>query len=79
MQHCGVADVEDEVVGVACAFCGRNVAYTTTDPIALGIVNQWRPYVERPDETIYAHRACLFDRLDPELRELMELGRPDEE
>jgi hypothetical protein len=58
-----------EIVEVACAFCARDVEYTDTDPIALGIVDRWRRYEERPDHTFYAHRTCFAERLDPEVRE----------
>lgn len=67
-----MAEPENDEVEVACAFCGEGVAYTDTDPIALGIVERWRPYEERPDDTLYAHRVCFVSRLLPEIRELLE-------
>lgn len=58
-----------EDVEVGCAFCGDGIPYTDEDPIALGIVERWRPYNERPDSTVYAHRACFLAALDEEVRE----------
>ena len=54
---------------VSCAFCGEGVKPTEQDPIALGIVEQWEPSEEQPDWTVYAHRECFLERLQPELRE----------
>lgn len=73
-----MAESIEEVVAVACAFCGEDVEYTDSDPIALGVVEQWRPYDERPDHTFYAHRACFADRLDPEVRESFDEPWDDE-
>lgn len=64
-----MAESIEDGVEVACAFCGDDVEYKDSDPIALGVVEQWRPYDERPDHTFYTHRACFADRLDPEVRE----------
>lgn len=63
---------EEQRVDVACAFCGEGVDYTDDDPIAIGVVERWRPYDEQPDRTLYAHRACLYERLHPEVRELFD-------
>jgi hypothetical protein len=59
----------DGDVAVGCAFCGQGVAYIDEDPIALGVVEQWRPYEERPDHTFYARRGCFAAALHPEVRE----------
>jgi hypothetical protein len=67
-----------EIVEVACAFCGEGVDYTDQDPIALGVVERWRPYEERPDSTFYAHRSCFSERLDPEAREVYDEPWDDE-
>ncbi|MDX6285167.1 MAG: hypothetical protein QOG53_652 [Frankiales bacterium] len=67
-----MAESADHGVQVSCAFCGEGVQYTDEDPIALGIVEHWRPYDEQPDRTFYAHRGCFAANLHPELRELFE-------
>lgn len=56
----------------ACAFCGEAVEFTDEDPIALGVVEQWRPHDEDIDWMVYAHRECFLARLDPEVRALIE-------
>jgi hypothetical protein len=73
-----MADSNDHRVDVTCAFCGQDVEYTDADPIALGVVERWRPYEERPDATLYAHRACLSTRLYPEIREMFDEPWDDE-
>jgi hypothetical protein len=67
-----MAQPEKGEIKVACAFCGTGVDYTETDPIALGIVERWRPYDERPNRTFYAHRACFGAELHREARELFD-------
>lgn len=69
-------DANAPAVEVACAFCGELVEYTDLDPIALGIIERWRPYEERPDTTFYAHRGCFAARLDPDTREIFEEDQP---
>jgi hypothetical protein len=59
----------EELVQVACAYCDEGVEYTDRDPIALGIVERWRPYEEQPDHTVYAHRECFMRTLHPEVSE----------
>ncbi len=71
-------DLSETEVTVACAFCGRGIGYTDLDPIALGIVEHWRPYDERPDSTLYAHRACFSASLHPEVREAFDEQWDDE-
>lgn len=67
-----MGEVSEDHVDVACAFCGEGVEYTDADPIAIGVVERWRPYDERPDGTFYAHRACFAACLHPEIRELFD-------
>ncbi len=57
---------------VACAFCGGGIEYTEEDPIALGVVEHWRPHDEGIDWMVYSHRACFLSRLDDELRETVQ-------
>lgn len=59
-------------VEVSCAFCGATVEASETDPIGIGVIETWRPHDENIDWLIYAHRECLLDRLDPEVREVVE-------
>lgn len=59
----------------ACGFCGAGIEALGLDPLALNIVEGFRGGCELDapaGSTIYAHRACLVKRLEPELRELME-------
>jgi hypothetical protein len=62
-------------VQVACAFCGEGVQYTDIDPIALGIVERWRPYDEYADRHFYAHRACFAANMHADARERFEQDR----
>ena len=57
---------------VACAFCGEEVEYTDRDPIAIGVVEHWRPDEEGIDWMVYAHRACLLSRLTEDVRDDVE-------
>ena len=48
---------------VACAFCGEGIESTHEDPIALGVVEHWRPHDEDIDWMVYSHRGCFLSRL----------------
>ena len=63
-----------EVMLVGCVFCMELITYTDRDPVALGIVNGWRPTKESPDETLYAHRTCLLSRVHPRLTDVSDEG-----
>lgn len=69
----------DEQQEVGCAFCGGGVPYDDSNPIALGVVERWRPDDERPDQTFYAHRECFASRLLPEMREVFDEPWDDDE
>jgi hypothetical protein len=53
---------------VSCAWCGGRVEQSEQDPIAIGVVEQWRPDDEEPDWMVYGHRQCFISTLLPEVR-----------
>ena len=57
---------------VACAFCGEGIEFTGEDPIALGVVEHWRPHDEHLDWMTYSHRRCFVSRLHRETREAVD-------
>jgi hypothetical protein len=59
---------------VACAFCGADVAYSESDPTALDVIEAWRPWLDQVASTLYCHRQCLRQRLDPEVRAVFDIG-----
>lgn len=42
---------------MACAYCDQAVDYTDSDPVAVALIEHWRPWDEDADHTFYAHRA----------------------
>ena len=55
---------------------------TDDDPIAIGVVERWRPHDQDIDWMVFAHRRCFVDSLGPEASGLSDwrprpLKRPD--
>lgn len=60
---------QNERVEVACAYCDQTVEYTDADPVAVALIERWRPWDEDADHTFYAHRACFVQTLHPEVQQ----------
>lgn len=67
---------EEEEVNVSCAYCETSVEPTDDDPIAIGVVERWRPHDEDIDWMVFAHRRCFIDSLGPEASALSD-WRPE--